>query len=819
MDGARYLGIDLGTTNTAAAVFDGDRVEMVRTTDGGTLTPSVVRIDGRGRVTVGQRARPFLEKDPDNTRSEFKRLMGTGRTLPFAVANVARRPEELAAEVLRSVRSDVSEMLGFTPARAVLTVPALFELPQAGATSEAARLAGFEQVELLQEPVASALAAGWSAEDDGGGAWLVYDLGGGTFDVSLLETREGLLRVVGHDGDNFLGGRDIDTALVGWALEQLAQEGLHVDRGDPRHATALRVLRAAAEQAKIDLTRREEAELTAPELFEVGGSRHDVELVLHRATLEQFVAPVVERSIGVCRRLLGEHGLVPSQLRKVVLVGGPTVIPYLRHRLTEAFGVPFAEGLDPMSLVARGAALYAATAGLDAQSSGTKEREVAPSVRRLWLQYPAMTADTSPFVAGRVLEGPGPQPAEVRFVRQDGGFESPFTRVGADKGLVVMLELMPRRQSTFRIEARDAAGAAVPVEPKTISLVHGLSVGEPPLSRSVGVALADDSVQVYVARGTPLPAKRTFVHHTVDTVLPGSQGEVVAIPIVQGELHEAHLCRLVGRLSIPADRLGAALPAGSPVEVTVEVDRGGKLSARALIPRLDQVFEQVAHLSIPEADPEALGTQLVALRARTAEVRPKLITDPRLLDRLLDVDWALADAEASLTQARGGDADAAQKSRRLLIDAEAILSELEDGAAWPELDERAVRQLASASRWVSQLGTPQEQRMLDETSTAVERARRARNATDLDRYLGVVRQLTNAAYYRHPDAWRWDFQHAASDVSRATDLERAMSLVADGHKAVAAGDRDQLRRVVQELWKLLPDPPAALGGGYASGVR
>src|SRR5690349_13962144 len=164
-----HLGIDLGTTNTCAAVFDGEQVTLVRTADGGTLPPSIVRIDGRGRITVGSRARPFLEKDPENTRSEFKRLMGTAQPLPFPASGVAKRPEELAAEVLRSVRQDVSEMLGFAPAKAVLTVPALFELPQAAATSEAARLAGFEQIELLQEPVASALAAGWSAEEDAGG--------------------------------------------------------------------------------------------------------------------------------------------------------------------------------------------------------------------------------------------------------------------------------------------------------------------------------------------------------------------------------------------------------------------------------------------------------------------------------------------------------------------------------------------------------------------------------------------------------------------------------------------------------------------------
>src|SRR6185369_741646 len=138
----------------------------------------------------------------------------------FAAAKTQKRPEELAAEVLKCLRASVQDQLGFAPATAVISVPALFELPQSAATSEAARLAGFERVELIQEPVASALAAGWTAAESKG-FWLVYDLGGGTFDVSLLESAEGLLRVVGHDGDNFLGGRDFDWAIVDWAVGEL----------------------------------------------------------------------------------------------------------------------------------------------------------------------------------------------------------------------------------------------------------------------------------------------------------------------------------------------------------------------------------------------------------------------------------------------------------------------------------------------------------------------------------------------------------------------------------------------------------------------
>ena len=154
----RYVGIDLGTTNSAAAVFDGDTVTLVRNAQGGTLTPSIVRIDGRGNLLVGSRARRYLESDPDNTRLEFKRLMGTSQEVEFPASGQRRTPEALSAEILKSLRADIQEQFGFVPDYAVISVPALFELPQSAATSEAARLAGFRRVELLQEPIASALA-------------------------------------------------------------------------------------------------------------------------------------------------------------------------------------------------------------------------------------------------------------------------------------------------------------------------------------------------------------------------------------------------------------------------------------------------------------------------------------------------------------------------------------------------------------------------------------------------------------------------------------------------------------------------------------
>jgi molecular chaperone DnaK len=816
--GPLYVGIDLGTTNSTAAVFDGEKVTLVRNPQGSTLTPSVVRIDARGTVTVGARARRFLETDPASTRSEFKRLMGTAQAIDFAAAKLSRKPEELAAEVLKSLRADVKEHLGFVPARAVISVPALFELPQSAATSEAARLAGFEKVELIQEPVASALAAGWTAEE-ASGSWLVYDLGGGTFDVSLLETRDGLLRVVGHDGDNFLGGRDVDWALVDWVLGDLARtQGVKVSRSDPKHAAAVRKLKLAVEEAKIELTRAAETSLAVPSAFEVDGNPVDIDLVVQRSTLEGLCAPLIDRSIEVCKRLLAAHGLTPSQLGRIVLVGGPTVMPSLRTRVRDALGVRFGEGLDPMTLVAQGAAIYAATAGLDARSAAIVE---TPG-RRVWLQYPAMSSDLTPHVVGRLVDaGPSAEGLKLRLSRGDGLWTSPEVSVDAEGAFVFTVDLLPRRPNVFHIEAVTAAGGPVQLSPATFTIVQGMTISDPPLSRTVGVALASNAVHVFFERGAPLPARRTFVLHTVESVARGSSSCLLKIPIVQGELEQAHLCRLVGALEIGGAAVKASLPAGSPVEVTLELDRGGHLSARALVPALSQVFEHVAHLLVPDATPESLEQAIKAMRVRLGELRGDAMRRDaqRVIGKLTFVEVSLAEAETDVAAARGGDADAAQKARRMLLEIDGLLEEADADKRWPELDEEAREELAYASSVISRYGVPSEKQLLDEVARSVEKARAAQQPVELQRQLRVVRNLRLAAAYRDPRVWEKRFERVASEADQATDLVKAQALVRDGRRALERGDNAALQPIVEDLWKLLPFSAQSKKQGYDSGVR
>jgi molecular chaperone DnaK len=814
-----YVGIDLGTTNSAAAVFDGERVELVRTAQGSILTPSVVRIDARGKLSVGARARKLFDQDPENVRGEFKRLMGSQQTLEFPASGLRKKPEELAAEILSSIRQDILAQFGFLPARAVISVPALFELPQTAATSEAARLAGFERVEMIQEPVASGLGAGFRA-DEAAGSYLVYDLGGGTFDASLLESRDGLLRVVGHDGDNFLGGRDFDAAILDHLVDELARDQkVQLERSRPEHATALRRLRAAAEDAKIELSHSDEADILVADL-KLGERVVSLETTLTRALLEAKVEPLIARSLAVCQRLLAECGL-PARggLGRIILVGGPTKMPLLQRRVSEELGAPFGVGLDPMTLVAEGAAYYAASLGLSALSE-VKSSSAGPKV---WLQYPAMSSDLNPYVVGKLLD---PEAAagitHVVVARADASWTSPPEALDREGSFAIMTSLTPRSVNVFSItgQGQDAGGAAVALSPAEFSILHGATLGDPPLSRTVGVALASSAVRVFFERGCPLPARRTFALRTARALSPADPEGALRVPVVQGEFARASLCRLVGNIEIAGSALSQPLPANALIEVTIELDRGGRLSASASVPGSSQVFQHVAHLVTGRVPLAEVGTRLSELSARVQELRARAFKHGahKVVARLAAADELLGEGPRLEQSARGGDADADEKVQRLLIELDGLLSEAEIELGWPDLDERARRAIAWATGVVGELGTREERAVLASTLESLQRARAAQNLKDVQRHLGTVRQLARAAEMREDGAWEDSLDYCAGRVSETRDPKAALALVEAGRQAMRKGDKPALEQAVRSLWGLLPFIEEAQKHSLGSGV-
>jgi molecular chaperone DnaK len=816
-----YLGIDLGTTNSVAVVSDGERGTPTRTAEGGPLLPSVVRIDARGNVTVGARARRFLDSDPDNTRGEFKRLMGSGRKLSFRAAKLEKTPEELSALVLGTLRSLAEQALGHTPAAAVITVPALFELPQTRATSEAARLAGFERVEHLQEPVASAMTAGWQRQDDPA-PWLVYDLGGGTFDVSLLETREGVLRVVDHDGDNFLGGRDMDARLLDHVLARLREEsGKTLSRSDPTVAGTLRRLRTACEEAKMELGAGRSTSVSLAEPLQIDGDAVLLDVGIEVAEFADLVRPIVDRSADVCLRLLARQGVDPRQVGRIVLVGGPTVMPLLRERLHERLGIPLATDVDPMTAVAEGAALFAsehglATAGTSAASASAPAATTASRTQKVWLQYPGVSGDLYPFVVGRVAEG---SLKAVRLRRADGKFESAEEQVDGDGSFVVQVELLARTASTFHLVGKNADGADVALDPGAISIRHGLSLADPPLPRTIGIALADGGVAVYFEKGAPLPSRKSFRLRTSLTIHPGQSASALRVPIVQGETAIAQLCRLVGHIDIRPEALREALPAGSAVEVVLDLDRGGKLVASAFVPDRAVSFQGAVDLVSPETPLADLVAQLAELRKRTEALYGNPLIDADGRRRLVAIDGQIDDAEREVDPARGGDGDALEKLRRLVIDIDASLADVHGLLTWPELERRAGDVLEWATVYTARCGSDAERQALHEAIRSLDRARAVKNATEFDGRLRSIRTLGVAVALRDTDELTFQFEHAAGRVAEMRDPRSAQQVIGDGRRALKARDFDGVRKATYELWGLLPPTERERAKAHGSGVE
>jgi molecular chaperone DnaK len=816
-----HVGIDLGTTNSVLATFDGTALAVVPNALGEMLTPSVVRADARGALLVGRRAFRFLETDPANTRGEFKRLMGTEERLRFEAAGKTFLPEELSAQILTSLLSDAEAALGYRPAAAVISTPALFELPQNHATMRAGRLAGLAEVALIQEPVASAIAAGWRADSEG--FWLVYDLGGGTLDVSLLETREGWLRVVDHGGDNFLGGKDFDNILTDWAAARLAAETGRppLSRANPAHRRALGKLKAACEQAKIDLSRLERTSIVCAELLlDPAGEPVDADVPVSRSELERLVAPLIERSLGACQTVLERNRVGADDVGRVVFVGGPTLMPALRARIGGFFGGRAAEGIDPMTLVARGAALYAATVGLSAPPAAPAPQNATGMVVRM--EHPAVTADTEPFVVGRFLPEKGEAlPARVRIARQDGGFAGEEAEVSPEGSFVVQVRLERHCQNHFRLSAFDSAGREVELRTPEIAIVHGVSIADPPLSRSVGIARSDDTVKTYFEKGTPLPARRMAVHETIRRVAAGSAEDALAIPVVQGEFATAHLNRLIGTLQIRGARLKRDLPAGSRVEVMLHLDRSGQLHARADLPAVGESFEDVVHVLVPSASPEVLAAELAAAEQRVAEVRRRGFAggDPALVRTMNGAAELLAEARSGLQAAQGGDADAAARVHRLLLDLNGSLEATESQLDWPAFEAEADEKIDRSLSWIANLGTPAEQQLCERALNAVAEARAARNAVALERQSRVLQTLANAAFSRDPRSPGWNFDWYLTHAAEATDPARLRALLDEGQKAGDRGDPAELRRINGQMDLLFPGTAEERARSFGSGVR
>lgn len=602
-------GIDLGTTNSAICRIDKGEISIIKSDVQKDTTPSCVSINKKKTIKVGdgayndmksdkRRATKSWKKEGYNTFIEFKRKMGTDECFSSSFMQKDYKPEELSSEVLKTLKSFVTDE---TVSTAIITVPAMFKINQKDATMRAAKLAGFNHCELLQEPIAAAMAYGLSS-DQKDGLWLVFDFGGGTFDAALLRVEDGIMQVFDTEGDNYLGGKNLDYAIVDRIIIPYLQENYSIEGilADKERKEILRdAMKTYAEDIKNQLSFKPKEDILS-NLGELGeddeGEEFELDIPVSQDDLKPIFAPIFQKAIDLTKKLLGRNNLSGNSLDKLILVGGPTYSPILRQMLREQICENVDTSIDPMTAVAKGAALYASTI-----DSEVKE-DVKVGTVAVNLDYEATSVEFLEYVNINIdresCDAGVPDKLTAEFVRGDKAWSSGKFSLTDDID-VIECQLAEGKANCFTIQVFDVQGSPVPCSPESFTIIQGSKVGSAVLPYNIGIEVWDDVKRRAVFRSIKglertktLPATGVINGlKTTTEIRPGLESDFMKIPIYQaedkGEGLPAALFEYVYEARLTGENLPSLLPAGSDIDLTLKVDRSEQITLSVYIPALN----------------------------------------------------------------------------------------------------------------------------------------------------------------------------------------------------------------------------------------
>jgi len=817
------FGIDLGTTNSAVAVLKGTITDIVKNNRDNDITSSAVYINKHGQIHTGLLAKNRLEdaRSADDVYVEFKRRMGTAHKYQFRTAGQVMLPEQLSAEVLKGLRGDVQQRLGEETNSAVITVPAAFEQKQCAATRMAGEIAGLYQCPLVQEPVAAALAYGYQS-DVTKEYWLIFDFGGGTFDAAIMKAEDGTITVVNHGGDNYLGGSDIDWAVIEQLIIPAIDDEFNLpdfERGNKKWRTALAVVKRAVEIAKIQLSRSDSTYLEDCRIRGAEGEEIEIDYKLTRDALVSVAEPLIMRSVDICKRVLAEKGLTPTAIEKLLLVGGPTLAPYFREILEDNLGVAPDFSVDPLTVVARGAAVFAGTQRVE----GKAAPKAAAGQYELDLRYKPVGADEDPTVRGAVKapEGQSLQGFTIEFVNQQTHWRSSKVPVRETGRFRVDLLAEKGIKNEFTVELLDSTGIRQVCVPKSIPYTIGLAISEQPIIHNISVALANNEADVFFRKGEPLPAKATRIYRSTHMVRKGAEDHILNVPVVEGEIDLADRNPLLGKLTISGTRVRRDVPAGSEVEVTIHMDASRIIRAKAYIPVLDEEYEAVIDYNTTSPDPARLRSEHSEEMQRLDALRDKAYeADDADAEGILDAADSPERVEEieRLVSAAEADPDAANKAEKRLLEMKVELDRAENSLKWPALVAEANATLDEVEGVIDQHAS-QHKTHFDELREQVEILIEQKRPEALRKKMEQVEELHREILFDQPGFWLGFFNYLIEERAKISDQAVADRLINQGQQYIQRGNVPGLRNVVAQLLGLLPREEAeAIQRGYQSSL-
>lgn len=822
------FGIDLGTTNSCIALLEGTSTRVIRTNVRSETTPSVVSFDRKGRLYVGEVAKTqqisSLGTESNDVCIEFKLSMGHSEPFyTFQVNGKPMTPEELSAEVLKQLRNDVQHEIGEVITASAIGIPANFESPQSAATHRAAEMAGLSFSPTILEPVAAALAYGFQTLSDRV-FWMVYDFGGGTFDAAIIQIRDEQVRVVSHGGDNHLGGKLIDLEIVEQILAPAVIKEFHISpSSDIRWGSISRILKYYAEIAKIQLSVDNEAEILIRQLFTDGNTSVPFEYELKRSDIERISEPFIERSINKCKNVLADARVSPSDIEKLILVGGPTLMPLFREMLSQKMGISLEFKEDPLTVVARGAAIFAGTQRIP-EISG-RPISLVQGEFKLDLAFEPIGDKTEPEVGGKII-GSEDQTFlgyTIEFVEsktlwrsgkiavnENGTF---FANVGAEKG----------RRNEFLIELKDTQGNPHKTIPDRIVYTIGITVSAQITPNNIGLALQNGNVLVFVKKNTALPVRHRETIYSTTPVYSGNSGTILRIPVIEGDNLRADRNHLIGFMNVSGNDVKRDVPVSSEVEVTIDIDESQLIRMSAHIPILDEDFEEVFDPRYPEISQVDLVKQAEKTKGRLEELKNKNKqignVSANEIFQQIDKENLVSGTDLSNNLAKQNDKETLDRQQRCRIELDVELDKVEELIAWSALVVDGENIITTGHQiFVAYPSSSQDKDDFYRLENDIRKAIKSNDPDFLRQRINNLAQFLTQILERQWGWWVSQLERLNSklknNMSNQVEAERLISL---GYRAVSNKDFRGLQIIVRQLYGLLPATTGNLHG-YESTV-
>jgi molecular chaperone DnaK len=816
-------GIDLGTTNSAIARMDAGEALIIKSDDNQMdTTPSCVSFNKKKMIFVGQNAKNVIEseassalrsrrKSPSNGYLEFKRTMGTDHKYESVNMERTYTSEDLSAEVLKKLRGYIRDE---EVSSVVITVPAMFKQNQIDATQRAAELAGFNYCELLQEPIAASIAYGIKASANSG-HWLVFDFGGGTFDAALMHVDDGIMKVIDTEGDNHLGGKNIDTAIVDQLLVPTIAKQCEIDGilDDEASKKLLQdALKRYAEQAKIALSSKSSWDHFLEDFgSDDDGEELQVDLTISLEQYEKVCGPLFQKAIDICLQLLDRNKLNGSDLSSVVLVGGPTFSQTLRRMLKEQISNRIDTTVDPMTAVAKGAALFASTKSIP---SDLQKRD--SSKAQLTLKYPETTVEIQENLGVRIDRNKSsanlPSSFSIEVIRADRGWSSGKVEMDGDTEIVEVV-LNDGKANQFDIKLFGPDGSIVPCEPSSITIIHGLKIANPTLPYSIGLEVyntMDGKQGVYAFKGLEknktLPAKGKGSYKTAKDIRPGNRADKFTVQFYEfsygDEGSRAILNDLFGGATVTGEQLPAMLPAQSEVELTLSIDASRRASLSIYIPTLDETIELQFESSTQKSeDVDDLMGDIELAR----EVAGKLESGESSAD-VSEFKKELNEVERLLNN-RANDIDTKVQARQKLQRTFIALDKIESTNMWPELEAKLDAAMEHLLVNDQRYGNEKSQPLVADYQKRVRQAKAEKNYNAGKQLLDEVNTFSFALIAQDIGLWMSWIKDYDQDFETTewTDKREARRVLNDAKSMIATNpSKSKVEEAVRTLWSLMP---------------